>query len=284
MTIEHYIVFIGAGAPLADELSSIQKRIAKSKVVAPAVKRRYVGITETAVNLASTKLHNELALEGRVSQNARLYIWMYDPTNVDQIELVWSTFGHASWIETIPGKYLHQVTDTRQYVEVRIRQIRPLLHEISGAAYAQRKTSPLVLPLRNFSSLVTRELKCYWYNDLSREQITKIIRSFKNRHSQTWNKTKSGYIDEKALVFRPANDTECHGKAHPMGSQHKAFFCGRFRFGVSLFPGFHFDVSAEKNPTIQCDLRTDSGGRRSMSSENRKYINIFPNDFLLPVK
>ena len=183
MTIDHYIVFIGAGAPLSDELSSIQKRIPKSKVVAPAVKRKSVGITGTAVKAASTKLYDELAAEDRVSQTARLYIWMYEPENFDRLKLIWSTFGHASWIETIPRKYMHQISGTRQYVENRIRQIWPLLHEISGSAYARRKTSPLALPLRNFSSQITRELKGYWYNDLDQERMTKKLRSFKNRHS-----------------------------------------------------------------------------------------------------
>ena len=284
MTINHYIVFIGAGAPLSDELSSIQKRISKSKVIAPAVGRKNAGITESSVNLASSKLHDELIEEERASQQARLYLWMYDPTSTEQLDLVWTAFGHASWIETIPSIHLHKARNTRQFMENRIRQIWPLLHEISGATYAQRKTSPLVLPLRNFSSSVTRELKLYWYNDLDQEQISRKIRSFKNRHLQTRSKTKNGYIDEKALVFRPANDSECHGQAHPTGSQKKAFFCGRFRFGVSLFPGFHFDVSAEKSSSIQCDLHTASGGKRSMRSENRTYINIFPNDFLLPEK
>ena len=68
MTIDHYIVFIGAGAPLADELFSIQKRIAKSKVVAPAVKKKYVGTTGTAVKVTSNKLYDELAVEDRVSR------------------------------------------------------------------------------------------------------------------------------------------------------------------------------------------------------------------------
>ena len=234
--------------------------------------------------MASSRLHEELAKEERPSQQARLYVWMYDPTSVAQLNLVWAAFGHASWIETVPIRYLHQIRNTRQFVENRVRQVWPLLHEISGAAYAQRKTSPLALPLRNFSSTVTRDLKRHWYNDLDQGQITRQIRSFKNRHFQTHSKESNGYVDQKALVFRPANDTECHGKAHPTGSRGRAFFCGRFRFGVSLFPGFHFDVSAEKGSTIQCDLRTASGGIRSMRSENRAYINIFPNDFLLPAK
>ena len=95
MTVDHYIVFIGAGAPLSDELSSIQKRISKSKVIAPAVRRTNVGITEAAVNLASSKLHDELTEEEHASQQARLYVWMYDPTSVEQLDLVWAAFGHA---------------------------------------------------------------------------------------------------------------------------------------------------------------------------------------------
>ena len=185
-------------------------------------------------------------------------------------------------LKKIPTFYSHQMANTRQFIECRIRTIRSLLHEISDATYAQRKTSPLALPLRNFSSGVTKDLKGYWYNDLDQGQIVKKLRAFKNRHQQTRDKTKGGYKDDKNLVFRPANDSECHGKAHPTGSQAKALFCGRFRFGVSLFPGFHFDVSPEKGSTIQCDLRTASGGRRSMHSERRRHINIFPNDFLLP--
>ncbi len=282
MKIDHYIVFVGAGAPLSDELTLLQKRISRSRVIAPAVKKKDVGITEMSVNLASSKLYDQLKQEMHPSQHARLYVWSYGPTSANQIDLVWSAFGHASWIEKIPTFYSHQMANTRQFIECRIRTIRSLLHEISDATYAQRKTSPLALPLRNFSSGVTKDLKGYWYNDLDQGQIVKKLRAFKNRHQQTRDKTKGGYKDDKNLVFRPANDSECHGKAHPTGSQAKALFCGRFRFGVSLFPGFHFDVSPEKGSTIQCDLRTASGGRRSMHSERRRHINIFPNDFLLP--
>lgn len=284
MKIEHYIVFIGASKPLSDELLLIQKRLSWSKIIAPVTKKGNIGLTETAVNLASSKLHKELTKEEHTSGQARLYILMYDPTSVEQLDLIWTAFGHSSWIETIPRDYLDKVPQTRQFVEHRIGQIRPLLHEICIASYAQRKTSPLVLPLRNFSSSVTRDLKCYWYNDLNQEQISGKIRSFKDRHSQTRSREENGYIDEKALVFRPANDSELHGLARPVGSDKRTFFCGKFRFGVSLFPGFHFDVSAKNSSTIQCDLRTASGGKRSMRSEKKKHINIFPNDFLLPEK
>ena len=282
MTVEHYIVFIGAGGALADELSQLEDRISNSCVIAPAVKKKNIGITDVAIELAAHKLHQKLSSDGDPAQVARLYLWMYRPTSAVERARVWRAFGHASWVEVIPVSYLNKVRRTREYVEIRTREIRRLLHTISHATYAQRKSSPFSLPLRNFTSGVTKDLRGYWYNDLGEDQLSRTVRRFKNRYSQMRNADKQGYRDDKALIFKPAEDTECHGKPHPIGSEVKTFFCGRFRYGVSLFPGFHFDVSAEKSPTIQCDLWTPSGNVRSVS--NRRYVNIFPNDYILPEK
>ena len=282
MTVEHYIVFIGAGAPLATELSHLESRIWKSRVLAPAVKRKDIGVTDAALELATCKLYEELSRDSNPSQVARLYLWMYQPATTDQFANVWRAFGHASWVETIPRSYLDKLTTTREHLERRTNEIRRLLHKISNSTYAQRKSSPLSLPLRNFTSVITKDLRTYWYNDLNEYQIAKKIQHFKNRYSQRRNTSKQGYRDDKRLVFKPAMDTECHGKPHPIGSEYKTFFCGRFRYGVSLFPGFHFDVSAENSPTIQCELRTPAGNRRSV--RDRRYVNIFPNDYILPEK
>ena len=113
MTVEHYIVFIGAGAALATQLFLLEGRIAKSRVIAPAVGKKQVGVTEAAVELASKKLHDQIAGEDSPSRQARLYLWMYEPTNFDNLALVWKVFGHASWVETIPRSYLHKVTARR---------------------------------------------------------------------------------------------------------------------------------------------------------------------------
>ena len=282
MTIEHYIVFIGAGASLATELSSIERRLASSRVVAPAAKRKYMGNTQVAVKEASKVLHEVLAGDERPSEKARLYVWMYEPSNVEELNFVWNAFGHASWVETVPKGYLHKVIPTREYVHDRIRAIRVLLHEISIASYGRRKTSPLILPLRNFSSGITKELKTYWYNQLDQDGLQRSIRRLKSRYVQTKSRQKNGYRDEKSLIFKPAVDNECHGKPHPIGSKEKAFVCGRFRYGVSIFPGFHFDVSAENGSTIQCNLRTSAGEIRRMRGERRQHVNIFPNDHILP--
>ncbi len=280
MTIEHYIVFIGASQPLADELSLLEDRISKSRVVAPAMKKNQTGLTDAAIERTANELHDQLSEDDDPSPIARLYLWMYRPMASHQFKRVWQAFGHAPWIETIPTSYLHKARPTRECLQNRTNEIRPLLHEVSHSTYAQRKSSPLSLPLRNFKSTVTMDLRTYWYNDLSKEQLSNEIRRLKTLYSRMKKSAKQGYRDDRALIFQPANDNQCHGMPHPSGSEKKAFLCGRFRYGVSLFPGFHFDVSAEKSSTIQCHLWGPSGDRRR--ARNRTYVNIFPNDYILP--
>ena len=282
MKIEHYIVFIGATAPLATELFSLRRRIKNAHIVAPASKRNAKGATMTAVNLALDNLFSELGKDDAPTQPARLSLWMYEPDTHDQFAHVWKTFGHSAWVETIPTRLLHKVKDTKEFIQTRINEIRPLLHEVSQATYACRKSNPLSLPLRNFRSPITNDLKKYWYNNLNQDQISKKIKAFAMRYSQIKDKTNGGFKDKKALIFKPAKDTECHGIPHPLGSEAKSFACGRFRYGVALFPGFHYDVSSGKTATIQCELETSYGTKRIIKGEKKIHINIFPNDHLLP--
>ena len=282
MTIDHYIVFVGAGRPMADELLKLEGRVAKSRVIAPAVKKGQVGLTDTAVERAGSKLHEVLSTETYSSEVARLYLWMFEPASPEQFDRVWKAFGHASWVETVPRRLEHNKVGTREYLEARMNDVRRLLHGVSLSTYTQRKTAPLSLPLRNFTSGITQELRTYWYNDLDEGQLSERMRKLKARYWQLRIASRGAYKDEKGLLFKPAEDTELHGKARPAGSIRRTFFCGRFRFGVSLFPGFHFDVTAENSSTIQCELRTATGNRRRV--RDRTYVNIFPNDHILPAE
>ena len=241
-----------------------------------------MGLTDAAVELASSGLHKALSTETDSSEVARLYLWMFQPVSAEQFDRVWRAFGHASRVETVPRRFVHNIVGTREHLEGRMNEIRRLLDGISRFTYAQRKTSPLSLPLRNFTSGITQELKTYWYNDLTEHQLSERMHKLKVRYWQLRIASKRAYKDEKGLIFKPAEDTELHGTSHPAGSIHRTFFCGRFRFGVSLFPGFHFDVTAENSSTIQCELRTPTGSRRSV--RDRIYVNIFPNDYILPAK
>jgi len=279
MEIEHYIIFVGASAALSEELSELKDRITRSYIIAPAAKRGSTGITDSAIESVSRELYEKFLMDENPSCKARLYIWTYEPNSLENLNSIWKIFGHSPWVETIPACYKHKIIDTKKYIENRTGELRRLLHRISHAVFAQRKTSPLSLPLQNFESEITTDLKAYWYHQLDEMQLSSKIDKLRNRYRQT-RVINRGYRDDRTLIFKPAADNECHGRPHPRGSEAKSFFCGRFRYGVSLFPGFHFDVSEEHSPTIQHMLSTLSGDKESFNG--RGYVNIFPNDLILP--
>ena len=75
---------------------------------------------------------------------------------------------------------------------------------------------------------------------------------------------------------------ECHGVPHPTGTENVCYLNGRFRFGVALYRGHHYDVRSANGGSLNCTLVDCDGRERNMGPERRRYINIFPNDHLLP--
>ena len=284
MTTEHLIVFVGANDSLSSEMFKLKKRLQGVKVIAPVMKKRWVGVNSVSLKRAIQDLYSELANGSACTERARLSVWFYEPDDPTQYEEFWAAFGHCAWVEVVPRSFAHKDQQTRSFVEDRVSEVLPLLHVLSNATYGQRRSSPLTLPLRNFRSKLTKDLRLFWYNKLDEPELKKNVKSFKDRYNDLKIRSKFGYVDDSNLVFSPASNQDLHGQAHPTGSTPKSFACGRFRFGVALFPGFHFDVSALKTKTIQRELTTSTGQTRFVKGEKRKHINIFPNDHLLPEK
>ena len=284
MTLNHYIVFIGANADLSTQLKSMEARIVGARIVAPAMNKKQVGATQIAISKAMESFVGELSKTKCQLERTRFSLWLYDPGKTDQILEVFNAFGHSAWVETVPRNLINKNRLTREYVEKRINAVRRLLHVVSTAAYGNRNSSPLPLPLRNFNSPITNELKTHWYDNQDSEELSNQIKALQIRFKQTRDKNLGGYKDEKDLIFKPARKNEYHGLVRLTGSDRKPLICGRFRYGVALFPGFHYDVAPAKTKTLKVDLKTSSGTVRSMKSEDRNHINIFPNDHLLPAK
>jgi hypothetical protein len=282
MSTTHFAVFIGASVALSTELVSLESRIVGLSVVAAGAQKKNVGASAVAVSQAMSALSDRLCADDVPNETARLTIWMYRPAKKEEFERVWEVFGSAAWVEFVPAELQHKIRQTREYVEERIRQILPLLHSVSGTVWPRRKTTPFPLPLRNFSSKTTTNLQQYWYNGLSERDLTIKIKSLVDQFGTHKRRAVDGFQDDKDLIFKPAKDGECHGRPHPVGDCNSSYACGRFRYGVSLYPGFHYDVSAGKGNTIRCTLFNSLGDSRPMTSEKRTYINIFPNDHLLP--
>lgn len=286
MKSKHYIVFVGASQSLYTELIRIEKEWPTVKIIAPIMKKKKFGINAVSSKFAIKKLYEEIVASKNLTNFTGLSVWFYEPNDPNQMKHIWEAFGHSAWVQMIPKSYLHKPMPTREFIKKEVTQVLPLLHVISGEIYGKRNTSPLTLPLRNFKSQLTHKLKSHWYDKLNEVELKKKIDSYKGEYVNLKNTPKQGskqsYLDDKLLFFAPAK--ALHGKAHPSGTTPKSFTCGRFRYGAALYPGFHYDVSAKKTKTIQCMIYDSLGKKRSVGSENREHINIFPNDYLLPKK
>ncbi|MFZ4689065.1 MAG: hypothetical protein ACOYLS_07495 [Polymorphobacter sp.] len=284
MSTKHYVVFVGASASLSSELNSLAGRIANSKIIAPAMGKKITGVNEQSVQTSVEALFTLMAVDGTQLETARFSIWAYGPPAPNQLQLLWNTFGRSAWIEFVPVDLMHKNGPTKIFIESRLKSVLSLLHVVSLAVYGGRKTSPLPLPLRNFRSDVSDELRLFWYRGLDQVGVKATIERLCQKFRQRRVDGQQKYKDDHYNVFEPAGDSVCHGQPHPIGAGSEQFIAGRFRFGVSLFKGFHYEVSSAKHSKLRSTLIDGSLNERNMTPERRKYINIYPNDHLLPIK
>src|SRR5450756_629037 len=163
MSAPHYLVFVGATPSLSTELLKIKASYSNARVIALAAPKYAKGASKHAVETAISNLKKSLAEDGRHNEEARLSVWAYEFTSVEEFTSFWSAFGRAGWIETVPAKLRNQDRLTRIYIQERITSITPLIHAVASEVYGHRATSPLPLPLQNFKSKFVEELTKHWY-------------------------------------------------------------------------------------------------------------------------
>jgi hypothetical protein len=280
MTAPHFVVFVGASPSLSTELTALKGRFEGISIVAPAVGRHERGITTAAIRRAMAGLIETLRRQETHREPARLSVWSYEPTDPNQFGLLWSTFGKSAWIELIPRSFTNKDRQTRLHLQNRLDTLVQLIHVVAGGVYSGRRSSPLSLPFGNFRNNLIREFENYWYRGSNRGSLARMIEIQAQRFRQL--RTSDGaHSDDRALLFAGAQDAACHGQPHPVGDLDTCFVEGRFRFGAALFPGFHYDVRKAKG-LLDCTLYDCRGVARDLRPEKRTYINIFPNDHLLP--
>ncbi|WP_157385501.1 hypothetical protein [Mesorhizobium sp. STM 4661] len=281
--INHFLVFIGASPSLSTEINRIPKRFSGTQVTAPAMGKSDRMISDRSVARATSDLVTSMRVASGFDQPARLSVWAYQPESVAQVETLWKAFGSSAWIEFIPGNLRHKDAASRGYIESRVKSLFQLMNEISTEVFSNRKSSPLPIPLRNFHSDITTTLRGHWYSNASIDELKERIKSLcgKFRQIHTNNFT---HIDKRKLVFAPAIDSQCHGKPHPTGDDERCFVAGKFRFGTALFAGFHYDVSSGNGKSLASVFYDCCGRARDLKPERRDYLNVFPNDHLLPAK
>lgn len=278
----HYLLFVGAPRAIGEKLLEIQKRRNEISLIAPTAPQGHHGLTPTSLGIALRALVHKLAASGDHSEAARFSVWTYDNAREEIEAQLDSQLGEAAWIEMVPYKHLSNPVGTFLHVEKRLNEILPLIHQVSNEVFNQRRRSALPIPTKNFRSKLL-PLEKRWYKDQSFEELKKSIQKLDNRFRQAhWQKSGAHFSDSK-LLFQPAGTELCHGMPHPTGASPECFIKGKFRFGASLYPGFHYDVRSPDG-TLDCMLTDCHGEVRNLKPENREYINIFPNDYLSPKK
>lgn len=283
MSTPHFLVFVGASASLSTELGALKTRFADLEILAPAMPKNKRGLSDFAISHSIDILIQRLRSLSSHNQPARLTVWAYGPTAPESFQSLWSNYGKSAWVELIPMSLMHKDRLTRQYIEDRLVVVTKLLHEISHQVYERRNRSALPLPFGNFRSSLVTQLREHWYNESDLVALKKLIEKLCDRFRQAHSNSEHAHKDDRSLVFAPAKVEAYHGKPHPTGSSPLSFVNGRFRFGTALFPGFHYDVSAISG-LLNCVLYDSEGNPRDMAPEKRDYINMFPNDHLLPQK
>jgi hypothetical protein len=278
----HFLVFVGANAAIASELKVLEKGTKNLAVVAPAVRKQDVGPTPVAIERSKAELVAAVRAVNPIDEKCRLTVCSFPSDDYDVIRLLWRAFGGAAWVQFVSQVNLNKPTLLRQEVDRLLKESLPLLHKVSSSVYGRRKTSPLSLPMKNFQSELVATLKMHWYRNLNEAQLEEKIIDLSARHRTRICDDKKSFADDRNLFFCAAKDAECHGLAHPTGDTAKSFLRGKFRFGVSLFPGFHYDVRDGRGRNLHASLVEADFGPRDMRPEKREYVNIFPNDYLLP--
>jgi hypothetical protein len=280
MSPPHFLVFVGASPSLSTELTVIRNAFTETAVIAPAVPKGERGLTNIAVQRATQALIGALRAGENYREPARLSVWSYEPEHADQFGWLWNVFGKSAWIELIPADLKDKDRLTRLYIQERMSPLMQLIHVIAHDVYNGRKKSPVTLPFRNFRNKILLELREYWYRGADVVSLKRTLEKMGQRFRQ-FRDAEGAHRDDRALLFKGARDTECHGQPHPVGDDDICFVEGRFRFGAALFPGFHYDVRP-KVGLLECILRDCRDIERDLKPERRAYINIFPNDHLLP--
>jgi hypothetical protein len=278
----HIVLFVGPGPSLSTELLKLEKSFAQTMVLAPASPKGQRGTTVNSIESATNALWAKLNESGGHDTIIRLSVWAFEPTDSLLLEKLWNAFGLASWIELLPPQ-LASSEPAILTVRQRMTSLPSLMGCIANEVYTKRRSSPLPLPLRNFSSRRLSELTGLWYQGLTLPQLEGKISTLAQRFRQYHSQPNGSHHDDKSLIFTPAKNSECHGKLHPLGSAKISFINGRFRFGSALYAGFHYDVKS-MNGNLSCYLYDSEGNVRDMRRENRTYINIFPNNLLLPAR
>jgi hypothetical protein len=151
------------------------------------------------------------------------------------------------------------------------------------------KATPWVLPGQNFHSPSTKEpfqndLRNFQSNLQEWEKIKHNLTRVKFNAEQLPRcgmKRVKAYVDSRNIVFCPSESAVMHGELREHGNTMKEmchWLEGRFRFGMALPIGAHFDCQREHDKKLGIDFICNLHGPVKTSAST--HANIYPNDFV----
>jgi hypothetical protein len=278
----HILLFVGLSATLVDAIKHLEKRSKNRKFLAIPSKNVDMGINNRSITAARKALYDYAATLSVFEPKKKLSIWGFLGEGDADFSELWDAFGKVGWIQKIPAPLQHQIPKLKDFLESHAQTIEECLHFVAHSIVQKRGLSPLPLPHRNFYSKEnSHRLEDNWNQGASSEVVKLNLKAVFDRYQSRHRKTSGTFRDDRGLLFSASKHQESHGIPHPTGIDICCYIEGLFRYGAALPAGFHYDVRDEQG-NLKCTLYDCKGTPRNMKSENKEYINIYPNDQLRP--
>lgn len=298
---KHILVFL---YPSREILKKLGPQLAQLGVAVLALERG-VNPRESVDRYRTRILHEAakmLAVGDAKTPKIQLTFWIYEKEYCTDADNMMGELSIIAPIFTIPEELFGSVYETISFILKKFEIVQNYLNIIDTQVVGRRKTTILLLPPLNFRSDILNKflhdfgifiknkvrehpgVSYTTFNDdksVVAEWLDKWRRKFIDRHRWRPDGISQSpcYHDLRGYAFQPTMPNADHGKPHPTDNP-ICYLRGRFRFGVSMVSGFHYDVQPLRlflhGYFYHCD------GREEFLAES-KYVraNIFPNDHII---
>lgn len=153
------------------------------------------------------------------------------------------------------------------------------------------KSSAIFLPIYNFRTEGEEAERLFMDFYSGKKTIQELQVFFPQKKFNSENlpgvlhakQRKNFHIDSRGLVFPPCKPDEAHGDVQELAEEdphvNHSLLAAFYRFGVLKGSGFHYDVQHPNGKNIN-DTFYCKKTNRSIPCNNRKYVNIYLNDFI----
>jgi len=184
------------------------------------------------------------------------------------------TIGHAG------SRTMNAIAEKVRSAAVTLRRgVKAMNSEISS----RKNRTPLLLPIRNFSSdVLTAEISSLHFSLASADAPAERIRAACMRIEQSHPFTKPGggsFYDRRGVRFKVPGRA-LHGSKATVGDGHlpSCLLNSRLRLGGHSDAGFHYDCTQGSNGVLSGAFPNCHGACREYAGH--PHLNIYPNDFL----